>query len=419
MPLKKSTTIGVVAGLAQATSMLLAMPTLAEDHGWNIDTALLYYGETDRVIAAEPVISATKKLDNDRSWNIKLAVDTLTGSSPSGATPSDQVQTFTSPSGKATYETPANETPLDPSFKDTRFALSSQYVMPLSDTLKFSGGVAVSSEHDYQSMGANGNLAKDLNQHNTTLSLGLAFASDSINPEGGTPVPMSTMLGVGDNSNKQGDDSKTVADLLLGVTQVISPTWLMQMNYSLSQQSGYLTDPYKIVSRLDDTGAPVDYQYEARPDSRTKHSIFIESKSHHGKDNVLDLSYRYHTDDWGINSHTLDASFRWQLNAHHYIAPHIRYYQQAAADFYTQGLAASSATPEFASADSRLGEFTGITVGAKYGYLFGNGKEINLRIESYNQSGTEMALPGGIENNYDTFPDLSAALVQVGYSFKF
>ncbi len=51
--------------------------------------------------------------------------------------------------------------------------------------------------------------------------------------------------------------------------------------------------------------------------------------------------------------------------------------------------------------------------------LFGDDKEINLRIESYNQSGTEMALPGGIENNYDTFPDLSAVLVQVGYSFKF
>ncbi len=422
---RKATKIGIAAGLAQATSVLLAMPTLAKDHGWDIDTAVLYYGETDRVTAAEPVISATKKLENDRSWNIKLVVDTLTGSTPSGATPYGQAQTFTSPSGNSSYEIAPNDDALDPSFKDTRVALSTQYTTPINDTLKASGGVAFSNEYDYQSIGINGNLAKDLNQHNTTLSLGLAFASDTVEPVGGQPIGGSPMRAIDDDSSKSGSsDSKTVTDLLLGVTQVISPTWLIQANYSLSQQSGYLNDPYKIVSILDENGAPLGitnegYRYESRPDSRTKHSVFVQSKSHHGKDNVLDLSYRYHTDDWGINSHTLDASFRWQLNAHHYLAPHVRYYQQAAADFYTQGLSASADLPEFASADSRLGEFTGLTVGAKYGYLFGDDKEINLRIESYNQSGTEMALPGGIENSYDTFPDLSAVLVQVGYSFKF
>lgn len=417
--MNKVTKIGIAAGLAQATSALLAMPTLAKDHGWDIDTAILYYSEADRVSAAEPMISATKKLENDRQWNMKLVVDALTGSSPSGATPYDQVQTFTSPSGKSTYQTTANEIPLDPSFRDTRVALSSQYVTPFSNTLKFSGGVAFSTEHDYQSIGANGNLAQDFNQHNTTLSLGVALASDTINPEGGAPVPLGGMLGIGESRNKRATDSKTVTDFLLGLTQVISPTWLIQANYSLSQQSGYLNDPYKIVSWLDDSGRPVNYHYEARPDSRTKNSFFIQSKSHHGKDNVLDLSYRYHTDDWGINSHTLDASFRWQLNTHHYIAPHARYYQQAAADFYTQGLLASAGLPEFASADSRLGEFTGITLGAKYGYMFNDDQEINLRIESYNQSGIEESLPGGIEAKYDTFPDLSTVLVQLGYRFTF
>ena len=418
---KNTGKLSVAAGLAQATSALLAMPVLAQDEGWYVDTAVLYYSEKDRVTAAEPVISATKKWADERAWNIKLVVDTLTGSTPNGAAPSDSVQTFTTPSGAATSQTPAGELPTESQFhENARVALSSQYTTPLNNTLKFSGGLAFSNEYDYRSLGFNANLAKDINQHNTTLSAGIAFASDSINPVGGKPTAFKPMAGVNDNSSKEGDsDSKTVADLLLGVTQVISPTWLMQLNYSLSQQSGYLNDPYKVVSLLDANGAPVSYRYESRPDSRTKHSFFVQSKSQHGKNNVLSASYRYHTDDWGIDSHTLDASYHWQINEHHYLEPHVRYYQQAAADFYTQGLLASNPLPSNASADSRLGEFTAFTVGAKYGYQWGNNKEVNFRLESYTQSGDEQALAGGLDQRYDTFPALDAMIVQVGYSFKF
>jgi hypothetical protein len=419
---RRAAKIGLAAGLAQATSALLgAAPAFAGDKSWNIDTAVLFYSETDRVSAVEPVISATKTLEGDRTWNIKLVVDTLTGATPSGASPSDQVQTFTSPSGEAFAEIPAGEIPLDDSFKDTRGALSTQYVTPLTNTLKFSGGVAYSQEYDYQSFGINANLAKDFNQRNTTLSAGLALASDTVKPVGGKPIPLAEMqLTLGDDSSKDGaDDSKTVTDFLVGVTQVISPTWLAQFNYSLTQQSGYLNDPYKVVSLLDSTGLPESYRYESRPDSRTKHSLFLRSKSHHGKDNVLDVSYRYHTDDWGIDSHTIDTRFRWQLNEHNYLEPHLRYYQQSAADFYTQGLDASLDLPVEASADSRLGEFTGLTFGAKYGYLFDTDKEINFRIESYQQTGDNQILPGDLQNRYDIYPDLDAIIVQVGYSFKF
>lgn len=413
--------IGVAAGLAHATSLLLgAAPAMAGDKSWDIDTAVLFYSETDRVSAVEPVISATKSLEGDRIWNIKLVVDSLTGATPNGAAPADAAQTFTSPSGNKNYTAEAGEIPLDDSFRDTRAALSTQYVTPLNSNLKVSGGAAYSREYDYQSLGFNGNIAQDFNQHNTTVSAGLAFAFDTSKPVGGKPIPLAQLMPVDDDSSKDGeDDSKTVTDLLLGVTQVMTPNWLMQFNYSLSLQSGYLNDPYKVLSVLNNAGEPERYVYESRPDERTKHSFFVRSKSHHGKDNVLDLSYRYHTDDWGIDSHTVDARFLWHINKQHYIQPHVRYYQQAAADFYSQGLNADQALPEFATADARLGEFSGITVGAKYGYLFGDDKEVNLRIESYTQTGESQALPSGLDQRYDTYPDLDAIIVQVGYSFKF
>lgn len=417
----KATKIGVAAGLAQATSLLLGATTaLAGDKSWDIDTAVLFYSETDRVSALEPVISATKSLEGERIWNIKLAIDSLTGATPNGAAPADAAQTFTRPSGNDNYTADAGEIPLDDSFRDTRAALSTQYVTPLNSNLKLSGGVALSREYDYQSLGFNANLAQDFNQHNTTLSAGIAFASDTFKPVGGKPIPLAQMKPVDDHSSKDGkDDNKTVTDVLIGVTQVMSPNWLMQLNYSLSQQSGYLNDPYKILSILNSDGTPQRYVYESRPDERTKHSFFVRSKSHHGKNNGLDLSYRYHTDDWGIDSHTLDARFLWHINKQHYIQPHIRYYQQAGADFYSQGLTGGEALPEFATGDSRLGEFTGMTVGLKYGYLFGDDKEVNFRIESYNQTGKNLALPGDLDKRHNAYPDLDAVIVQIGYSFKY
>jgi len=46
-----------------------------------------------------------------------------TGASPNGATPSDQVQTFTSPSGKGSMDAEAGKQLLDDTFKDTRIAV--------------------------------------------------------------------------------------------------------------------------------------------------------------------------------------------------------------------------------------------------------------------------------------------------------
>src|SRR5690606_13337035 len=106
-------------------------------------------------------------------------------------------------------------------------------------------------------------LSRYLNNKNTTLNLGLSAGSDFISPEGGVPVglsPMALQTNVSDAefdqlfaaSRESGDDSKTVADLLLGVSQVVDRRTVMQFNYSLSLSSGYLTDPFKILSVIDD-----------------------------------------------------------------------------------------------------------------------------------------------------------------------
>jgi len=38
-------------------------------------------------------------------------------------------------------------------------------------------------------------------------------------------------------------------------------------------------------------------------------------------------------DDWGVNSHTIDAKYRFRFN-NQYLEPQLRWYTQSKADFY-------------------------------------------------------------------------------------
>lgn len=412
--------------LASATCSLLQQGALAQEvPGWYVDTAVLGYSEKDRVDAIEPVISTTRVFDDGRKLNVKFVLDSLTGASPSGATISDQIQTFTRPSGRGGYQIQAGELPLDDTFKDTRSALSATYELPLNRLTRLSGGLAFSDEYDYTSLGINATLARDFNNRNTTVMLGLAYASDSITPEGGVPMPFVSMqqrrnAGEEDDEREAGDEDKSVTDFLLGVTQIINRQMLMQLNYSFSSSDGYHTDPFKLLSVVNaTTGRPQDYLYENRPDSREKHSLYWKTKYSFDNGHVLDLSYRYLWDDWDIVSHTVDARYRFDLNDRLYLEPHLRYYTQQEADFFTHSLVAGQALPEYASADYRLGAFDGLTYGAKLGFRLGNRSEVSARLELYQQKGDAVGTPIGIQRDYDLFPDLDAIIFQLSYSYRF
>jgi hypothetical protein len=425
------------ATLAAATCALLgsavAAPVAAQEEssGWSIDSALLYYGESDdRVRDISAAVSALRDFGDERKLSGTITADTLTGASASGAIALNRPQTFTSPSGRAVYTTPAGDVPLDDTFHDTRFALNASWTQPLARLYTVSAGVGFSTEYDYTHIGANLSLARDFNKRNTTVNAGVAWSQDDVKPVGGRPIPLSQMLDVGDNSNKQaGSDSKDVLDLLLGFTQVLSRTTVLRVNYSYSDSSGYLNDPYKLLSVVDSvtgdtlTRVPIGqgpngvYLFESRPDARTKQSLYTEVKHSFGAP-VMSFSYRYMTDDWGIDSHTGEVRLRWPLGDG-YIEPLLRYYTQSAADFYRASLVSGTALPRYASADFRLGDFDATTIGVKYGRSTGEGNEWSIRAEYYQQNGS---VPSeqivGNQANREQYPDLSAVIVQFGYRFR-
>ena len=434
----------ICGALTAATCALLGSvavePVQAQEYpNWDFDTALLYYGEdNDRVQDLSFSVLARRNFLDDRKLTLGMTADALTGASPNGALPQRFAQTFTAPSGNNAYSANSNTLPIDATFRDTRIALTANWEQPLGRLYKANFGTSFSKEYDYMHTGLNAKLSRDFNDRNTTVSGGIAIARDQIDPVGGSPVGLTQMPFVTEREDDDegggrrggGNATKDLLDVVVGVTQVMSRNLLVQVNYAYSDSSGYLTDPYKVLTVVDGVSgdavalAPspgVDgpghlYLFEQRPADRVKHSLYTQAKYFmNGK--VLDLSYRYMTDDWEIDSHTVDLRYRWPVG-NGFVEPHVRLYTQSAADFYRLSLVDGEPLPAFASADPRLGEFDAITLGAKYGWKTNSGNDMHVRLELYRQSGN---VAGdqliGNQIDQDNFPDLNAIIVQFGYSF--
>jgi len=434
--------LNLSGALAAATCTLLGsnLPEAVqaqEEPGWDFDTALLYYGEDqDRIQDLSFATLATRTYLDDRFLSLGFTIDGLTGASPNGALPMGFPQTFTQPSGKKTYTIDADTLPIDDTFRDIRAAFTINWQQPMGRMSNVNFGASASKEYDYMHLGVNARISRDFNQRNTTLSAGFAYASDTIDPVGGTPLALTPMINARDDEDDGGlgrstSESKDVFDIVLGVTQVISRNLVVQANYSYSDSSGYLNDPYKILSVVDGvTGDAVPvpqipgidgpshlYLYEQRPEDRAKHSLYTQAK-YYMRGKVLDVSYRYMTDDWEIDSHTIDLRYRWPVSDRSYLEPHLRFYSQSAAEFYTLNLVEDEPLPENVSADYRLGDFDGITAGLKYGWKTGGGNDVSVRLEWYQQSSNVSSNQLiGSQAVQDNVPDLNAVILQFGYSF--
>jgi hypothetical protein len=400
-------------------------PGAAPAHGgflddWSVDSALAYYHEDGRVQAVEPVVDVSKVFADGQSLNFNATFDALSGASPNGALPSRSAQTFAGPSGKRNYTIAPGQLPADPNYSDTRFAAGGNWTKPLTRTDELSLGGKFSVEDDFVSATVNASIAHDFNEKNTTLSFGVFNEFDSLHPVGNTPVPGSDFA----SQLRTGSKTKDGVGALLGITQVMTRNWLTEFNLSVDRFTGYMNDPYKITSIIDSAGNTTGYEYENRPDQRTRKSAYWENRVAWTSKLSTGLSLRYMSDDWAVRSDTAQLHLRWSWSNHErYIEPTVRWYRQTAANFYTPFILDTlKPTTNFESADDRLGAFHALTYGVKYAQkLPGLGNrpesEISVRAEYYQQTFNErVPVPAGLQG-LDLYPALKAVLVQIGYRF--
>jgi Protein of unknown function (DUF3570) len=264
-------------------------------------------------------------------------------------------------------------------------------------------GGAYSTEHDYKSKSLSVDARFSSEDNNRTWSVGLGGANDVID----------TTYSGGNVVNK----SKRTLELLGGVTQVLTPKDIAQINLTYSTGNGYFTDPYKF--------------YDKRPDSRRSGAALLRWNHYvESMDASVRSSYRYYSDSFGVASHTLGVD--WVQSAGKWtLTPGVRYYTQRAANFYFDGVgnAAGQYDPtgskavaqgylnggQIFSADQRLSAFGAVTVSMKVDYAITENTTVDLKFEQYKQK-SNLRLGGKGSPYIDPF---SAQFLQVGLSAKF
>lgn len=409
--------------LTLATCSLLSQQSgnaLAIENAWEIDNSFLYYSEADdRVSVAKYVATVGGDVSDRDRVNVQVVLDTMSGSTPTGAViSSGGGSTVTGPSGGGgTGVSDPNAAALA-KFDDTRLANSLTWTHKHDNNWAVDYNAAVSIENDYRSFSAAVIVNKETASKAYRFTVGIAGTYDQIYRVGigGTPVPLTQ---IADNLSG-GEGEKNTTDLILGLTHIINRRTIAQVNLAYSISNGYLTDPYKVFSVVDSaTNQPIDNSsyYEGRPGSRQRTSInFLINHQTFPSNNIIHAAYRYYTDDWDVNSHTLDLNYRITFAKTSYFEPRIRLYQQTKANFYQNQFFVDDAGatdpstkfPEYISADYRLDDMTSITPGIRYGTEVGRDGHLRARLEYMMQS-----------FDHSEFDTNNAIIFQIAYSKRF
>ena len=198
--------------------------------------------------------------------------------------------------------------------------------------------IGYSEENDYRAKYVGFDGQKTFNNDMTTLGLGFSYSSDDIFPT--DAVKFNRIMNAEKNSKS----------MVFSVSQIINQTSTFQSALSITEQSGFLSDPYKLL--------------DVRPEEKTQiawsnaYRHFIKAA-----DAALHINYRYYRDDFGIDSHTLDFAWHQNINRYFQLIPKLRYYSQSAADFYTNIDDFSKGLSEYQSSDYRLSSFGAVSGG--------------------------------------------------------
>lgn len=297
---------------------------------------------------------------------------------------------------------------------DQRLALSGSLSKKFDDlTLGVSGGN--STEWDYTSNFANIDGTWDFNQKLTTLALGLGYASDSVWADGGQQGAIHETYS---NGQEIGGHKDTYQGLL-GITQVLDKNSLVQLNLTVSESSGFLSDPYKSswVNHVPgELGAANTFCRQSshfafaanlcadtRPGLRTQEAVLLRYVRNFPDLNAaaLHADYRFYSDSWNVNSHMFEFGWIQPLPFDLVLTPHIRYYTQNSAYFY-QTVYDSPTANGLYSSDYRLSSFGSVAGGVKLSKTFFDKLQLGAGVELYQRT-QGMGFLGGDGTAQDNF----------------
>lgn len=243
-----------------------------------------------------------------------------------------------------------------------------------------------SSEQDWVSraVGVEGRLSSDDN--NTTLALGAGLALDDI----------------GSTLDPTVEERRRTTNVLVGVTQVLSPVDLVQVNLTMGRGHGFFADVYRAA--------------DTRPSSRRQWAGLVRYNHYvTAVGGALHLDYRTYRDDWGVRAHTLEAAWYQPLDGGWLLRPRVRYHSQDAARFYSDGPDDRPNLDEALSTDYRLAAFGALGAGLKVVKEVTDTLSVDAAFDWYGQR-SGWHLTGGGTGSLAAF---DAQVVTIGLSWTY
>ncbi|MBI3608202.1 MAG: DUF3570 domain-containing protein [Nitrospirae bacterium] len=216
-----------------------------------------------------------------------------------------------------------------------------------------------SRESDYTSNTLSIGMAHDLFDKNTTMSLRVSHSWDKVGKNG-------------DPSFGWKDFDRTI--YAAGVTQSVTPRWLLQVNYEGTADSGFINNPYR-SALTQQTGGLTSLVPENYPEARTGHAWVLRTgygfvpdsvdEVSAGKRSSLQLDYRYYQDTFDIHAQTSRVTFQRYVASDWLLGSFYQYHRQSDASFYGDHL---PSTQLFKARDKELSQFSDHWIGGSLKY---------------------------------------------------
>ncbi len=227
-------------------------------------------------------------------------------------------------------------------YKETRneYGLAADYVYRNSRIVV---GGSSSSEPDYEARAVNLDVAQEVFGGMTTVNLGFSSGSDD----------------VGKKNSPEFSATARHWRYRIGLTQILAPAWLANLNFEAVSDDGFLGSPYRTALVY---GASVP---ERVPSTRSSRAVKLSVVGEVARNNVAYADYRYFWDNWDIGAHEFGAGYRRYFGDRLLADVFLRYYQQDAALFYSDNAQTETV---YVSRNRQLSTFSSIGAGARVSY---------------------------------------------------
>lgn len=204
-------------------------------------------------------------------------------------------------------------------------------------------GVSRSSEPDYTATTVSADISQEVFGGMSTISLGFARGQDD----------------VGKHNEVAWNDRARHWQYRLGLTQILSPRWVLSVNGEALADDGYLGSPYRVAQVF---GSAVPERVPRTRNGRAIKFRLIGDVGSDGLRSAVRAEYRYYRDTWAVQAHTVEAGYSRYFGDAWLADGYVRFNRQSDALFFSDN--ADSET-RYVTRNRQLSAFTGTSLGAK------------------------------------------------------